>query len=217
MGVLDHPRGALIGLAGPLVFLVGVVLVSWSERDFMAELGWEHWPSGTALGPNGWATVIVFLLTGLCQMTFALSLWAQAKESAVRKPGAGLLLVSGFGMAMLAFKTNHPESDVTWHASIHVAAYFTFLIALLLAYVVLTWGSWNRLDRSSWRYAPLALLPWLGIFVLPEGLKASNYMFFAVLFTPLLIFALRVLATGGWPAERAGARQGSYAQGRRSQ
>lgn len=209
MGVFGHPRGAFLGVAGPLIFLVGVVLVSWSERDFMAELGWEHWPSGTALGPNGWATVLVFLLTGFCQMTFALSLWAQAGKSAVRKLGAGLLLVSGFGMAMLAFKTNHPESDLTWHASIHVAAYFTFLIALLLAYVLLTWGSWNRLERSSWRYAPLALLPWLGIFVLPEGLKASNYMFFAVLFTPLLVLAIRVLATRGWPDERAAARLGS--------
>jgi hypothetical protein len=206
MGALDHPRGALIGVIGPLVFLVGVVLVSWSERDFMAELGWDNWPSGTALGPNGWATVLVFLLTGLCQMAFALSLLAQAGKSAVRKLGAGLLLVSGFGMAMLAFKTNHPDSDVTWHAAIHVAAYFTFFVSLLLAYVVLTWGSWNRLDRSSWRYAPLALLPWLGVFVLPEGLKASNYMFFTILFSPLLVLAIRVLATGGWPAERADAR-----------
>ena len=206
MGVLDHPRGALLGVSGPLVFLVGVVLVSWSERDFMAELGWNNWPSGTALGPHGWATVLVFLLTGLCQMTFALSLWAQAGKSAVRKLGAGLLLVSGFGMAMLAFKTNHPDSDVTWHAAIHVAAYFTFFVSLLLAYVVLTWGSWNRLDRPSWRYAPLALLPCLGIFALPEGLKASNYVFFAILFSPLLILAIRVLATGGWPAVRPDAR-----------
>jgi len=206
MGVFGHPRGAFLGVAGPLIFLVGVVLVSWSERDFMAELGWEHWPSGTALGPHGWATVLVFLLTGLCQMTFALSLLAQAGKSAVRKLGASLLLVSGFGMAMLAFKTNHPDSDVTWHATIHVAAYFTFLVSLLLAYVVLTWGSWKRLDRSSWKYAPLVLIPWLGIFVLPEGLKASNYLFFAILFSPLLIFAIRVLATGGWPARRADAR-----------
>ena len=206
MDVLDHHRGALLGVAGPLVFLVGVVLVSWSERDFMAVLGWNNWPSGTALGPNGWATVLVFLLTGLCQMTFALSLLKQAARSAVRKLGAGLLLVSGFGMAMLAFKTNHPNSEVTWHATIHVAAYFTFLVFLLLAYIVLTWGSWNRLDRSSWRYAPLALVPWLGIFLLPDGLKASNYLFFAVLFTPLLILAIRVLATGGWPTKRPDAR-----------
>ena len=202
MRVVGHPRGAVLGVAGPLIFLVGVILVSWSERDFMAELGWEHWPSGTALGPNGWAMVLVFLLTGLCQMGFALELLAQAGRSAVRKLGAGLLLVSGFGMAMLSFKTNHPDSDATWNATIHVAAYFTFLVSLLLAYVVLTWGSWKRLDRASWRYAPLALLPWLGVFLLPEGLKASNYMFFSVLFTPLLVLAIRVLATGGWPPDR---------------
>ena len=202
--MLDPRRGALVGIAGPLVFLLGVVLVSWSERDFMAELGWENWPSGTALGPNGWATVLVFLLTGLCMMTFALTLGAEAGKSKVRKLGAGLLVVSGFGMAMLAFKTNHPDSDVNWHAAIHVAAYFTFLVSLLLAYVLLAWGSWNRLDRASWRYAPLALVPWLGAFLLPEGLKASNYMFFAVLFTPLFVLAIRILATGGWPAERRG-------------
>lgn len=206
MRVIAHPRGAVLGIAGPLIFLVGVVLVSWSERDFMAELGWQHWPSGTALGPHGWATVLIFLFTGLCQMGFALSLLAQAGRSAVRKLGAVLLLVSGFGMAMLSFKTNHPDSDANWHATVHVAAYFTFLISLLLAYVALTWGSWKRLDRSSWSYAPLALLPWLGSFVLPEGLKASNYLFFAILFTPLLILAIRVLATGGWPAAHTGAR-----------
>lgn len=201
--MLGHPRGALLGVGGPLLFLTGVVLVSWSERDFMADLGWEHWPSGTALGPHGWATVLVFLLTGLCQIGFALALLTEATRSRVRKLGAGLLLVSGIGMAMLAFKTNHPDSDVNWHASIHVAAYFTFFLGLLLAYVVLTWGSWNRLDRSSWRYAPLALVPWLGVFALPDGLKQSNYMFFAVLFTPLLILAIRVFATGGWPTEVA--------------
>ncbi len=209
MGALDHPRGALLGLAGPVVFLVGVVLVSWSERDFMAELGWEHWPSGTALGPHGWATVLVFLLTGLCQMAFAGSLLRQAGRSTVRRLGAGLLFVSGVGMAMLAFKTNHPDADVTWHASIHVAAYFTFLLGLLLAYIALAWGSWNRLDRSSWRYAPLALLPWLGVFLLPDGLAASNYMFFAVLLSPLLILAIRVLVTGGWPEARRADRTGT--------
>ena len=205
MRVLDGPRGALFGVAGPLLFLVGVILVSWSERDFMAELGWDNWPSGTALGPHGWVTVLVFLLTGLCQMVFALSLLAQAGRSTVRKLGAGLLLVSGFGMSMLAFKTNHPDADVTWHAFIHVVAYFTFFCCLLLAYVALAWGSWNRFDRSSWRYAPLALLPWLGVFVLPDGLKASNYMFFAILLSPLLVLAIRVLASRGWPAlPRAG-------------
>ncbi|MBA3332144.1 MAG: DUF998 domain-containing protein [Actinobacteria bacterium] len=197
-GLLDNRRGALFGAAGPLLFLVGVVLVSWSERDFMAELGWEVWPSGTALGPHGWATVLVFLLTGLCQMVFARTLLAQAGESTVRKLGAGLLFVSGLGMAMLAFKTDRPDADATWHGVLHVAAYFTFFLGLLLAYVVLAWGSWNRLERTSWKYAPLALVPWLGAFLLPDGLKVSNYLFFAILLTPLLILAIRVLATGGW-------------------
>ncbi len=205
-GPLSNRDGAVLGVAGAVLFLGGVVLVSWSERDFMAELGWDVWPSGTALGPHGWATVVVFLFTGLCQMAFALTLLSQTGEGAVRKLGAGLLFVSGFGMAMLAFKTDPPNADATWHGVLHVAAYFTFFFALLLAYGVLAWGSWKRLDRSSWKYAPLAFLPWLVVFLLPDGLEASNYLFFAVLLTPLLILAMRVLATGGWPAARRAMR-----------
>ena len=53
------------------------------------------WPSlagtfgqaGRRLAPPGWATVLVFLFTGLCQMLFALSLLAQAGKSTVRKGG----------------------------------------------------------------------------------------------------------------------------------
>ncbi|HXH88029.1 MAG TPA: hypothetical protein VNI55_05425 [Gaiellaceae bacterium] len=45
-------------------------------------------------------------------------------------------------------------------------------------------------------------LAWLGVFLLPEGPKTSNYIFFAILPSPLLILAFRVLATGGWPAAR---------------
>lgn len=192
-----------LGVLAPLVFLLGVVLVSWSERDFMAELGWDQWPSGTALGPHGWATVLTFLLTGVCMVTFAEALLVQAGDSRVRKLGAGFLLLSGLGMAFLAFKTNAEGTEQTWHSVVHVGAYFTFFFSLLLAYVFLAWGSWRRFPRSSWRYAPLALAPLLGALVLPDGLDSGNYLFFAILFVPLLVFGLRALDAGGWPETSA--------------
>jgi hypothetical membrane protein len=200
----DDRRLALLGAAGPLIFLAGVILVSWAERDFMAELGWDQWPSGTALGPHGWITVVVFLLTGLCQIAFGATLFAQAGEARVRQLGPAVLMLSGLGMAVLAFKTDPEDADQTWHGLLHVIGYMTFFFALLLAYVLLAWASWNRLDRSTWKYAPLALVPWLGALVLPDGLEAGNYLFFAVLFTPLQILALRTFLTGGWPAARRG-------------
>ncbi len=185
-----------------MIFLAGVVLVSWSERDFTAELGWDQWPSGTALGPNGWATVLTFLLTGFCQIAFGWALLAQAGESRVRKLGASLLIVSGLGMATLAFKTDAEGADSTWHGQLHVIGYFTFFFSLLLAYLFLGSGSWRRFPASSWKYAPLALVPLLGALALPDGLESGNYVFFAVLFVPLLVLAIRVLAAGGWPAAR---------------
>ena len=203
MTLSDSKRLAPLGVLGPLVFLVGVILVSWSERDFMAELGWDQWPSGTALGPHGWATVLVFLLTGVCQIAFGCLLFAQAAASWVRKIAASLLVLSGLGMAVLAFKTDAEGSEQTWHGALHVIGYMTFFFPLLLAYVFLIWGSWGRFSRSSWRLAPLALVPLLGALVLPDGLEASNYLFFAVLFVPLLVLAIRVLDDGGWPASRA--------------
>ena len=200
---LSHARRlSPLGLLGPLIFLAGVILVSWSERDFMAELGWHQWPSGTALGPNGWATVLTFFLTGLCQIGFGWALLVQADGSRVRKLGAGLLVLSGIGMTALSFKTDAEGTDSTWHGQLHVIAYFTFFFSLLLAYVFLGWGSWRRFDASSWKYAPLALVPLLGALMLPDGLDAGNYLFFAILFIPLMVLAIRVLAAGGWPAGR---------------
>ena len=205
MGALrDDRRIALLGVAGPLIFLAGVILVSWAERDFMAELGWDQWPSGTALGPHGWITVLTFLLSGLCQIAFGAALLAQAGGARVRQLAPGVLMVSGVGLAVLAFKTDREDGDQTWHGLLHVIGYMTFFFPLLLAYVLLAWASWNRLDRSTWKYAPFALVPWLGALVLPDGLDEGNYLFFAVLFAPLLILALRTFLTGGWPAAQRG-------------
>lgn len=199
MSLLPLNRLALLGILGPLIFLVGVILVSWSERDFMVELGWDQWPSGTALGPNGWATVLTFFLTGACMTAFGAGLLVRAGTSWVRRIGASLLIVSGLGMAVLSFKTDAEGTEQTWHGLLHVIGYMTFFFPLLLAYVFLALGSWRRFASSSWKYAPLALLPWLGAFVLPDGLDAGNYLFFAILLTPLLILAIRVLSTGDWP------------------
>jgi hypothetical protein len=201
-GLLDARFGAALGLAGPLIFLIGVVAVSWSERDFMAELGWDQWPSGTALGPHGWATVLTFLLSGLCQMAFGVTLLTQAGESHARHAGVSGLILSGLGMAVLAFKTDPEGAEETWHGLLHVFGYLTFLFPLLFAYVFLSVGSLRRFPSSSWKYTPLALVPLLGAVALPDGLEAGNYLFFAVLLAPLMAFAIRVLAAGGWPAAR---------------
>ena len=122
----------------------------------------------------------------------------------MRRVAPAVLILSGLGMAALAFKTDAEGGDRTWHGVLHGIAYAAFFFPLLLSYVLFGWASWNRLDRSTWKYAPFALVPWLGALVLPEGLDAGNYLFFAVLFTPLLVLALRTFFTRGWPATPRG-------------
>jgi hypothetical protein len=79
-------RGALAGIAGPLIFTTVAVILTVAEYDFLRGLGWHpirptevNWPSSTALGPYGWIQVANFLIFGLLMLVFAAGLWRAAK------------------------------------------------------------------------------------------------------------------------------------------
>jgi Protein of unknown function (DUF998) len=187
--------GTIAGAVAPFIFLLATIGISWLEEDFMDRFGWEVWPSGLALGPDGWLQIANFIVLGLLLMAFALAVRAVPARNRWMRAAPVLLALAGFAAVMLAFKTDPPDEGTSWHGTIHVAAYFTWLLSLLLSYP-LTW--WRVHDHAVWRRtrwpAALALLLFPPVLLLPDTDSSGNYVFFAVALTPLAVIAIRMAA-----------------------
>ena len=58
---------AIAGMAGPVLFVGVLVVLTVVQYDFMLRIGWQPledpagaWPSGLALGPYGWVQISNF-------------------------------------------------------------------------------------------------------------------------------------------------------------
>lgn len=186
-------NGMIAGALAPFVFLLAAVGISWVEEDFMGRLGWDEWPSGLALGPDGWLQIVNFIVLGVLLIAFALAVRAVPARNRWVRVAPVLLALAGVAAVMLAFKEDPQHSDTTWHGSIHVGAYFVWLVSLVISYPF-TW--WRLRGHSLWRTARwpsvLALLLFPPVFLLPDTDSAGNYEFFAVALTPLAVIAIRM-------------------------
>ena len=186
--------GAVGGAVSSFLFLLGAVAISWLEQDFMDELGWEVWPSGLALGPRGWLQTANFAVFGILLVGFALAVAAVPARRRAMTAAPVLLGVAGVAFVALVFETDPPDVDETWHGLLHGIAYLTWLGSILIAYP-LTW--WRVRRDAAWRDAPrwpslLAALLFPPVLLLPDGESAGNYLFFAVVLTPLAVIAIRM-------------------------
>lgn len=105
-----------------------------------------------------------------------------------------LLAIAGVAAVLNAFKTDAPGRDATWHGTVHWMAYFIFLVSLVTSYPV-TW--WRVRGHGLWREAPrwpslFALLLFPPVYLLPDRESAGNYLFSAVVLTPLAVIAIRI-------------------------
>jgi Protein of unknown function (DUF998) len=195
--------GALAGALAPFLFLLATVGISWLEESFMERLGWEVWPSGLALGPHGWLQLLNFIALGVLLIAFALAVRELPARSRWTKAAPVLLGIAGVAAGLLAFETDPPDRDETWHGLIHGWAYVTWLAALVLSYP-LTW--WRVRGHPAWRTARwsslLALLLFPPVLLLPDSESAGNYIFFAVAMTPLAAIAIR-MAFGAYGPPRS--------------
>jgi hypothetical protein len=123
-------RGAIAGIAGPLIFAAVVVILTVAEYDFLRGLGWHPirrnevaWPSSTALGPYGWLQVANFVIFGLLMLVFAAGLWRAAKARGWSRVGPVLMFVAGVALLILGFfKTDRPGAESfsgTMHGGLH--------------------------------------------------------------------------------------------------
>ena len=186
-------NGLIAGALAPFVFLLATVGISWVEEDFMGRLGWDEWPSGLSLGPDGWLQIVNFIVLGVLLIAFALAVRAVPARNRWVRVAPVLLALAGVAAVMLAFKEDPQHSDTTWHGSIHFGAYFIWLVSLVISYPF-TW--WRLRGHSLWRTARwpsvLALLLFPPVFLLPDTDSAGNYEFFAVALTPLAVIAIRM-------------------------
>lgn len=196
--------GAVAGAVSSYLFLLATVAISWLERDFMDELGWEVWPSGLALGPHGWLQTVNFAVFGTLLVGFALAVAAVPARNRSMAAAPVLLGVAGVAFVGLVFETDPPDVDETWHGLLHGIAYLTWLGSILVAYP-LTW--WRVRRDAVWRNAPwwpslAAALLFPPALLLPDSESVGNYLFFAVVLTPLAAIAIR-LAFGALRAPTA--------------
>jgi Protein of unknown function (DUF998) len=186
--------GAIAGAVSPYLFLLGTVAISWLERDFMDELGWDVWPSGLALGPHGWLQAANFAVFGILLAAFAFAVAAVPARNRVMNAAPLLLGLAGVAFVALVFETDPPDVDETWHGLLHGIAYLTWLGSIVVAYP-LTW--WRVRRDAAWRDAPrwpslAAVLLFPPVLLLPDSESAGNYLFFAVVMTPLAAIAIRL-------------------------
>jgi hypothetical protein len=169
-------RGAAIaGMVGPALFALLVVTFTAVQYSFMIGIGWHPiadpasaWPSGLALGPYGWVQSLNFAISGLSLILFALGL--QLGMDAGSRMGPILLLLSGVGMMLLAFKTDPiiRTGPRTLHGWVHDLSFVLVIASLVPSFFFL----WRRMERNPlWkgyaRYTLITGLLAISLFLLP--------------------------------------------------
>ncbi len=73
-------------MLGPAVFAAVLAALTALQYDFMRGIGWKPlkdpagaWPSGLALGPDGWLLNATFVISGILLMVFAAGLHRGSK------------------------------------------------------------------------------------------------------------------------------------------
>ena len=153
---------AIAGMAGPVIFVSVLVVLTAVQYDFMVGIGWRPlgdpagaWPSGLALGPYGWVQILNFVISGLLLSIFAVGLHFGVTDVRGSRVGPILLFVAGIAMALMGFETDpiRRTTPRTLHGWIHDLAFVLFALALLSALFFLWWRlRKDRLWRNHARY-----------------------------------------------------------------
>jgi hypothetical protein len=160
---------ARLGILGPLLFGIVLVIMTILKYDFLLSIGWRplaplDWPSGLALGDYGWIMTLTFLLSGLMIILFAYGLRLSLPRSRWMSISTGLLAIAGAAMAGLMSTTDPTirSTPPTWHGILHdgffVLLGLTFIPALImLGFAFREDTHWKNLSRYTWLTAALAM------------------------------------------------------------
>ena len=191
-------RGAIAGIAGPLIFAAVVVFLTVAEYDFLRGLGWHpirrnevYWPSSTALGPYGWIQVANFVIFGLLMLVFAAGLWRAAKARGWSRVGPALMFVAGVALLILGFfKTDRPGAEISFSGTMHGVGFMVLLLSMTLACFAFAW-TWRR--DPHWRGLLWYSLASGGLLIAVFFILSSFLGAFTIYVLLLLLFAWPVV------------------------
>ncbi len=191
---------ALAGICGPIVFGFTLAALTLVKYDFLRSLGWNpltaptfDWPSGLALGPFGWITTSVFIISGGLVILFALGLFPALPVSPVSRAACLLLGLSGLALMGLAFTTDPTlrSTPATWHGRLHDVS-FVLLGLTLLPSMLLLGISFRRDPR--WKNLSLYTFLTLALVFPSFWLKGfAFYIFLAAILAWMEVVAIRLL------------------------
>jgi len=159
-------RNAMAGAIGPVGFLAVSFAMVVLRPEVIDTQGWGSWPSGMAVGdPAGAGQIMAFLWLAGCYIVFALG----ALRPALGDPLAtGGFLAIATGDVLLAFTTDGPDVDLSWHGSRHRAGVIVATVATIAAVVGVTRATRHRADWRAWR-----LVAWVPIGAAALGLLSA--------------------------------------------
>lgn len=159
------------GILGPALFGFVVTTLTILKYDFLLALGWHpisaptfDWPSGLALGDNGWIMTLTFIVSGLMMTIFASGLRLSLPRSRVTLIATFTLSLAGLALAGLAFTTDPTirSTPVTWHGRLHDLSFVLLGITLMPSMLLLGFAFrqdvfWRSLSSYTWGTVLLAV------------------------------------------------------------
>lgn len=197
------------GITAPIVLVLGLVLITWLEWDFLRSLGFtltdhgqSNWPSSLAQGRIGWAQDANYAIFGLLVLVFFSALKGEFERQRSRRIASVLLTGFGITWLLVAFPEDGPPfgEPSTWPGYVHGLG----LLGLVLfgfSSMIATGVALRRNDQ--WRgYGAISFTAAIGVFfflvVLVLGLEVQTtlgiYGFFGVMVVWVEVMALRMSA-----------------------
>lgn len=178
----------------PASLALVLLVLSFSERDYLRAIGWSpvrrtrtEWPSVLALGPHGWVLTVAFVAAGALAVPAGWWLLISARQR-VLYAGSILFIVMGAGVMAVAFSADPPTAlRESWHAHIHNLAYPVLVVAAISSAALF---SFARSDERDWRGLRTASRLVLPVFL--AGVLISSFNTIAELGRYVLIGGLLV-------------------------
>ncbi len=179
-------------MAGPLGFLLVSFTMATLRPEAIRVQGWASWPSSMALGgpPAAIPQILAFLWLGACYAVFA---WGALRPALGSRLTTGAFLAIAAFDVCLAFPTDAPGADPSWHGTLHLIGVLGATIATLVGAAASVRATRDRPGWRPWRAAAGILFAAAGVGLVAgfdEGWAKVLYVLGITL--PVVVLALSV-------------------------